>query len=174
MGRMKNRVMITVFAALVIVAAACSDDGDDKEAATTTTSSTTTTAAPTTTSAAPSTSAPASTAVTLAPGRPDCDGAAGVERDVRAGYAGAVPDPATDIIVSNVRLASSDPSYASANSGPARPDVQIQGGYSILHCPEVGGSGGNLWVTVVEGTSMVGCDSDLPPAVKAELAQGPC
>ena len=85
-----------------------------------------------------------------------------------------MPDPATDIIVSNVRLASSDPSYASANSGPSGPDVQIQGAYSILHCPEVGGSGGDLWVTVVEGTSMVGCDSDLPAAVEAEFAQGPC
>ena len=137
------------------------------------TTTTSTTVAPSTT-ATPSTSAPASTAVTLAPGRPDCDGVAGVERDVRAGYAGAVPDPATDIIVSNVRLATSDPSYASANSGPSGPSVQIQGAYSILHCPEVGGSGGNLWVTVVEGTSMVGCDSDLPPAVKAEFAQGPC
>jgi hypothetical protein len=159
-------------------AAGCGDDDSSDDAASTTTrastTTTSTTVASTTTSAAVSTTAPASTAITLAPGRPDCDGVAGVERDVRAGYASLVPDPATDVIVSNVRLASSDPTYASANSGPARPDVQVQGGYSILHCPEVGGSGGNLWVTVVEGTSMVGCDSDLPPAVKSELAQGPC
>ena len=84
------------------------------------------------------------------------------------------PDPATDIIVSNVHLATSDPSYASANSGPAGPTSRSRAATTILHCPEVGGSGGNLWVTVVEGTSRVGCDSDLPPAVKAELAQGPC
>ena len=84
-----------------------------------------------------------------------------------------MPDPATDIIVSNVRLASSDPSCASANSGPSGPNVQIQGAYSILHCPEVGGSGGNLWVTVVEGTSMVGCDSDLPGGGRGGVRAGP-
>jgi hypothetical protein len=160
-----------------LAAAGCSDDSDDDAASTTTKGSTTTTSttvAPSTTTTTPATSAPTSTAVTLAPGRPDCDGTAGVEQAMRAIYAPLVADPATDIIVSNVHLAASDPSYAAANAGPARPDVLVQGGYHILHCPEVGGSGGNLWAPVTEGTSGVGCDADLPPAVKSELAQGPC
>jgi len=170
-----RRVICALVVVSALAAAGCSDDSSDDAASSTTKGSTTTTSttvAPSTTTA--TTTAPASTAATVAPGRPDCDGVAGVERDVRAGYANAVPDPAADIIVSNVHLASSDPSYASANSGPSRPDVQIQGAYSILHCPEVGGSGGNLWVTVTEGTAGVGCDAGLPPAVEQELAQGPC
>lgn len=175
---MRVRTAVIVLAALALVGSACGDDGDSSAKKKSSTSTTATTVAPPTTSAPSTTAAPVTTAappqtvVTLPPGRPTCDGAAGVERDVRASYAGAVSNPSTDIIVSNVRLASADPSYASANSGPSGPNGQIQGGYSILHCPEVGGSGGNLWETIAEGTDQVGCNLQLPPAVRQELVQG--
>lgn len=174
---MHARTAVIALAALALAATACGDDDDSSAKKSSTSSTTATTVAPSTTSSPPATTVPVTTSppptvVTLPAGRPTCDGAAGVERDVRASYNGVVPNPSTDIIVSQVRLASADPSYASAQSGPSGPSVQIQGAYSILQCPEVGGSGGNLWVVLSEGTAEVGCDLQLPPAVRQELVQG--
>ena len=170
-----RRTAVLAVIAVALVASVCGDDDDSSsERSSSSTTTTSTTVAPTTTTAAPVTTvAPVTTAApsggTVPPGHPTCDGVAGVERDVRAQYQGLVANPSTDIVVSSVRLASTDARYGSANAGPSGPNVQIQGAYYILECPEVGGSGGNFWIPIAEGTSGVGCDLQIPPAVKQEL-----
>jgi hypothetical protein len=173
---MKARSVVIAAAIVALGGAACSDDDSSakKSSSSTTTSTsssttTTTTIAATTTSAAPVTTQAPPTTVEPA----TCNGAAGVEPDLKALYVsqGIVANP-NDIVVSNVRIAGANSRYASASTFPARPDVLVQGAYTILQCPEVGGAGTPpVWQIVDEGTGDgIGCD--LPPGVREELGQG--
>jgi hypothetical protein len=109
--------------------------------------------------------AAATTGGTLAADEP-CDGSAAVAAAVKSSSVGGLSDAADAYSVSDVRIASTDPTWGRFSTVPnAGQEGTFQNAYGVVHCVS------SDWSVTDFGTSEVGCSgTDVPPAaVRFEL-----
>jgi hypothetical protein len=111
----------------------------------------------------------AATDETAVVGEEPCGGAAAIPAAVTSSSVGGLSGAASAYNVSDVRVASSDPTWGRFSTVP-KPGQQssFQNGYGLVHCTS------DDWTVTDFGTLQVGCSGpDAPPsAVKAELQLG--
>ena len=109
--------------------------------------------------------AAATTSDTL-PNDEPCGGSAAVAATVKASPVGGLSGAANFYDVSDVRIASSDPTWGRFSTVPkAGQESSFQNGYGVVHCTS------SDWSVTDFGTAEVGCSgTDAPPvAVRSEL-----
>lgn len=152
---MPRALLVTAAAFLALALPACDDDGptsDSSTTASTPTTSASTTSTTTTTTTEGSTTSPG-------PGAPDEERA--IAQGVLATLAGELDLTPDQFRVTDVRIASADPTWASARLVP-EPELTLDPLYVVLHQQE------GVWAVVDFGTSGVGCVGP-PPEVVAEI-----
>jgi hypothetical protein len=110
----------------------------------------------------PTTDQTTSTAV----GDEPCGGSSTVSAAVKSSSVGGLSGAANAYNVSDVRIASSDPTWGRFSTVPkAGQETNFQNGYGVIHCTSSG------WTVTDFGTAQVGCSgSDAPPVpVRTEL-----
>ena len=98
-----------------------------------------------------------------------CGGAGTLEAAVKASSVGGLSGAANAYNVSDVRIASSDPTWGRFSTVPkAGQESSFQNGYGVVHCTD------SDWTVTDFGTVGVGCSgSNAPPAtVRTELQLG--
>jgi hypothetical protein len=111
------------------------------------------------------TSAASDEATTAVSDQP-CGGAATVPAAVKSSSVGGLSGAANAYEVSDVRIASSDPTWGRFSTVPkAGQETSFQNGYGVVQCTS------SDWTVTVFGTVQVGCSGTgaPPPAVRTEL-----
>ena len=109
------------------------------------------------------------TTTTAAAADEPCGGATEVPAAVKASSVGGLSGSASLYDVSDVRIASSDPTWGRFSTVPkAGQESSFQNGYGVVHCTD------SEWTVTDFGTVGVGCSgSNAPPAtVRTELQLG--